>query len=163
MYIYRTMTNAQASQSHGFNLNESGFSRMNCPHGSVFHRTGKARRRPLAAKTHNLLAAVHRTSHTLENKHREQRGFLTTGFDGAVGGCAKQRPTGERRRCCNNTPPSTFCRTHGTRAAVAARRSREGARAVGVPSRRGVGEEIAGEALLHPNQREGARSGVSWP
>ena len=43
IYIYRTMTNAQASQSHGFNLNESGFSRMDCPQGSAFRRMGRAR------------------------------------------------------------------------------------------------------------------------
>ena len=42
-YIYMTMTNVQVSQSHGFNLNESGFSRMDCPQGSTFRRTGKAR------------------------------------------------------------------------------------------------------------------------
>jgi hypothetical protein len=75
----------------------------------------------------------------------------------------KQQPTGEHRRCCNNTSPSTFCRTLGTRAAVAVRRSKGRCRGCWVPSPRGVGEEIAGEALLHPNQREGVSSGVSWP
>jgi hypothetical protein len=40
-----------------------------------------------------LLAAVHRTSHTSENKHREQRGFLTTVFDGVADGLRKTAST----------------------------------------------------------------------
>jgi hypothetical protein len=73
---------------------------MGYPHGSAFCRTGKARRRPLAAKTHNLLAAVHRTSHTLENKHREQRGFLTTVFDGVADGLRKTASTWRASTAC---------------------------------------------------------------
>jgi hypothetical protein len=72
-YIYMTMTNVQVSQSHGFNLNKSGFSRMDCPQGSAFRRMGRA---------------------------RSATSTVSTSFDGAIGGCAKQRPTGERRRCC---------------------------------------------------------------
>ena len=37
------MTNVQVSQSHGFNLNESGLSHTDCPQGSVFRRMGRAR------------------------------------------------------------------------------------------------------------------------
>jgi hypothetical protein len=47
---------------------------------------------------------------------------VNNGDDGAA---QKQQPTGERRRCCNNTSPSTFCRTLGTRAALAARKQGE--------------------------------------
>jgi hypothetical protein len=53
--------------------------------------------------------------------------FLTTGFDGVAEGVAqKQRTHGGITACCNNTSPSTLCRTLGMRAAVAARRHKIG-------------------------------------
>jgi hypothetical protein len=68
-YIYRKMTNVQVSQSHGFNLNESGLSRMDCPHGLVFRRTGKARSVTLtvAAITHEFRDLAYRRHHGHKN------------------------------------------------------------------------------------------------
>jgi hypothetical protein len=96
-------------------------------------------------------------------------------IDDDVGAAQKQQPTGERRQCCNNTSPSTFCRTLGTCAAVAARRSKGRCRGYWVPSPTGVGEEIAGEGAAPPKPERGhefrrflaaagkRREGAPWP
>ena len=53
-YIYMTMTNVQVSQSHGFNLNESGLDAWAVHMARHFVERAKreARRRPLAAIRH---------------------------------------------------------------------------------------------------------------
>jgi hypothetical protein len=93
-----TMTNVQVSQSHGFNLNESGFSCMDCPHGSAFRRTARcgARHRPLAAKTHKFVGGSSSNITHLGNKHRGQRGVSHHGF--------RRR---RRRGCAANTRAMT--------------------------------------------------------
>jgi hypothetical protein len=80
--------------------------------------------------------------------------------DDDVGAAQKQQPTGERRRYCNNTSPSTFCRTLGMRAAVAARGSKGRCRGCWVPSRRGAGEEIAGGGTTPLKPERGRESRV---
>jgi hypothetical protein len=61
----------------------------------------------LLRKHTNLLATVHRTSHTSENKHREQRGFLTTVFDGVADGLRKTASTRRAAHCATqNSKPA---------------------------------------------------------
>jgi hypothetical protein len=52
-----TMTNVQVSQSHGFNLNESGLAAwaVHMARHFVERARREARRRPLAVKTHKFV------------------------------------------------------------------------------------------------------------
>ena len=72
------MTNAQASQSHGFNLNESGFSRMDCPPGSAFRRMGRARSATSTVSCENTHVCWRQTiEHYKRKKNSEDSGGVS--------------------------------------------------------------------------------------